>query len=389
MTDLNRRVAQLASSVSHFANGSNFEPVDYSDLEVFRGARQPEKAERMPLIFEHGKPVATMPMNPFKPDFSMTNAGLHIQLPLDPLPDICQEGKDVSYADGLRLAFLACKLKQRDDGFVAIHLRKCPNSNYWRVAFNGCTVHHVSQNFYKLHHLPITTFNPIWVSKAPSDNQLETNRSNRSNPRLPLSVKRIRFELWYKGPAPMANICCSSRPEISPQHAPMDYASEILYDLGEQVPRAFRESKEPLQHYLQGSLPTNMLSYEIAILHKQPRKTSAPDPTCIAFGVIDGHVWMMKPWSMFVKEGKCFTNPRDFLFPYGEAWSNPCNARRYPYPVICIGHNQTGTFSTAQLKDTDGEYVTQMNGTEELSLRIYLFSASQKGWSSKLWTSQS
>lgn len=87
-----------------------------------------------------------------KLDYSMTNIGLNIQLPIAP----------VKHMDGYFFAFLACQTTQ--DRYVAVFLKRRPGfyGGYYRVAIDDSTLSHPSREELG-YHMPIPK--TIWVSE--------------------------------------------------------------------------------------------------------------------------------------------------------------------------------------------------------------------------------
>jgi hypothetical protein len=163
---------QLAPTVSHFSNGSDFRPCQYKDIDALI-----ELYLAAPTDGNLKGPAR--PSRKHKPDYSMTNAGLHIQVPILSLPAIYPAGypknpheETYVYAT-VRFAFLACK-STKQDSLIAICLRRNEKSNhldYSRVSFRGRTLHMVNRSDYGNRALKTTNFNAMWVRQSYSNNK--------------------------------------------------------------------------------------------------------------------------------------------------------------------------------------------------------------------------
>lgn len=124
----------LAESPDEFAHSSNWHPLDYQSF------------------------VSTFSIPSPKPDFTTTNYGLYIQLPLAPIPGY----------EGYYLAFLACK-RSRGPGEVlnswpAIILRRLPGSfhrKFLRTSFRNQMITYARLADYQSYETE-----PIWISVA-------------------------------------------------------------------------------------------------------------------------------------------------------------------------------------------------------------------------------
>jgi hypothetical protein len=317
----------------------------------------------------------------FKPDFTMTNSGLHIQLPINQLiaGHRSSDSNDLSSVlANLHLAFLACKCKQKDC-LVAVWLLKDDRAtfpSYCRVPFDGRTIHHLDQSLYKQQSIQIEKFVPGWISKAPKIDIFDHSK------KLPLSVKTVRFEMWYKGSHPVVNLCWSGEPE-GDRRKQLDEPSKLLHHLGDQVPEVFMDLAEPLQHYINTSIATSGFAHEvISFQHRNEVLGGGPGYAAIAFGVIDRHLWMATPIAKAHQSYRSLF--QDFIFPSGASWSKEgCSA-------FCILPDSQGTFRTQLARDSPvcyAHYVTLMENPGELSFRIYLSPVARrtKSWMGRLW----
>lgn len=355
----------MASSVSHFKHGSDYESINYSDVEVFHGNLLTEKVQKLSLIRDNGHIVGAEHINPFKPDFTMTNAGLHKQLPTDEVPVVWLDNTASSSSSGLRLAILACKWK-RKDGLIAIYLRKDENSaflRYSRVMFDGGLIQHLEEAFYKKPRiLSITNFNSIWIPKAAAVEQPLNQH------RLASTAKRVRFESWYKGPRVLTEIKSSYESGATKQRLRCEEAANALQTLGDQVTKEYREAEEDLRHYISGSFPTTGFKHELVALHDDVAKST----NSFAFGIIDGYIWVIcpRPADSFDYQ-TCYSR---FNYPNGGVW-------REPEVPIGISPNDSGWFwiNTRPGRLCSGQFVTHTGNLEEVSFRIYVSSKPGEG----------
>jgi hypothetical protein len=119
----------LAPNVSCFSNGAFYEPCDYP----------PGRISDLDLM----------------PNYDMTNAGLHIQLPMSTVP-----GYETLY-----FAFLACRHKLVSESFVTMFITRQGGSlsfpRFSREAFNGETLRIPRHD-----HFSLVKYRPIWISGA-------------------------------------------------------------------------------------------------------------------------------------------------------------------------------------------------------------------------------
>jgi hypothetical protein len=377
----------LAPSVSHFKNGSDYEVLDFNDIKLFRGSRPTERVEvhaiKQPVNdfvssdFLSDTIHITQPGTQFKPDFTMTNAGLHIQLPMDPLPVIheltTKSHSPMALMGDLRFAFLACGVKGKRC-LVAICLRKLPHHaflKYARTSFDGHTVHSLDTLLYRYYSpIPTTSFNPIWISKT-LPNATPTSLDN-----FPNSVKRLNYELWYKASSPVEQVNWSHKPEHG-QMPQLDAGAQALHRLGDQVPHTFTASRKRVQHYICGSLPTRGLTHELITFKGAVN---------IAFGVVDGRLWIQ--FSAATRPGILNAHAAaavdyrtlfaDFAFPTGKQW-------RRQDSLIYQAPGTEGTFDADWAKESpycSAQYVLCKESDEVFSLRMYL--APLEGWMTKM-----
>jgi hypothetical protein len=370
----------LAPSVSCFIDGRDFEPVEYNDIAAFEGVAPSETVETIEVLTGQNSSIRLAKVAPqFKPDFAMTNSGLHIQVPMEKFPIIHQFANDTAqhkYMHDLRFAFLACKVKRKPH-LVAICLRVHHSGTllrFSRTSFGGCTIHHFPTTMFKRSSLSITNFNPVWVSKAPIVAVVETPD------KLPLTVTRLTFEVWYKSAAPVTSVIWSRMPENEPQ-SHLTIPVTQVDNLWRHAPQTFMQSPHHVQHYITGSFTTSGVDYEVISLFD----VRAMD---VAFGIIDRNVWVRflpGRWTGgSVTSLKWLRQEllRTYEFPTGDSWHND----KIP---ICLVSGCEGSYEAKQNKGglkCNVQYALQRVGEEEVVLRIYLSpleSRSLKGWVEK------
>jgi hypothetical protein len=274
---------------------------------------------------EASRTTITKAVPQFKHDFAMTNSGLHIQLPMDKFPVIRRFANDTeehTYMHDLRFAFLACKVKRKPH-LVAICLRVHDSGTFLRfsrTSFDGCTVHQFHESMYKSGRLPITNFNPVWISKAPATASFETPN------KLPLTITRINFEVWYKGAEPVEKVLWSRMPDDD-QQCHIRIPQFQVQNLFRHAPRTFMQSQHPIQHYVAGSIPNSGLALEVVAFRDRMSEDKDAD---VAFGVLDRNIWVR-----FRCGAPTASSPsshtlaylrqhllRSFDFPTGGGWQN-------------------------------------------------------------------
>jgi hypothetical protein len=369
----------LAPSVSCFIDGRNFEPIEYSDIEAFEGVAPSETVEVIAVMTTQNSSAKMTKVAPqFKPDFAMTNSGLHIQIPMEKFPVIHQFANDTTqhkYMHDLRFAFLACKVKGKPH-LVAICLRVHYSGTFLRfsrTAFDGRTIHRFPATMFKRSSLSITDFNPVWVSKAPIAAVVTTPD------KLPPTITRLTFEVWYKGAAPMASVLWNRMSENEPQ-SHLTIPVTRVHDLWRHAPQTFMQSPHRVQHYIPGSLTISGLAYEVVSFSDE----RAID---VAFGIIDRNVWVRFPpgrsttsvrWARLQYQGLLHT----YQFPRGSSWHDD----KIP---ICLVPGCEGSYEAKQNKGglkCNVQYTLQRVGDEEVVLMIYLSpleNRSLKGWVEK------
>jgi hypothetical protein len=315
----------------------------------------------------------------FKPDFAMTNSGLHIQVPMEKFPVIHQFANDTAqhkYMHGLRFAFLACKIKGKPH-LVAICLRVHHSGSFLRfsrTSFGGCTIHQFPATMFKKGSLSITNFNPVWVSKAP------IVAVDKTPDKLPPTITHLNFEVWYKGTAPVTTVLWSRMSENDPQtHLTIPVTQ--VQNLWRHAPQTFMQSPHRVQHHIAGSLTTSGLAHEVISFFDE-REID------VAFGIIDRNVWVRfhpgrsktgsSIWAKWLHRELLDT----YEFPTGDSWHDD------DIP-ICLVPGCEGSYEAKQNKSGlkyNVQYVLQRVGDKEVVLRIYLSpleSRSLKGWVEK------
>jgi hypothetical protein len=371
---------QLAPSVSCFIDGRNFEPIEYNDIEAFKGVAPSETVEAIAVMTSQNSTTMMAKVAPqFKPDFAMTNSGLHIQVPMEKFPVIHQFANDTAqhkYMHDLRFAFLACKVKSKPH-LVAICLRVHHSGTFLRfsrTSFDGCTIHQFPATMFKRSSLSITDFNPIWVSKAPIVALVETPD------KLPPTITRLTFEVWYKGTAPVTRVLWSRMSENDPQ-SHLTIPVTQVDNLWRHAPQNFMQSPYRVQHYITGSLTTSGLAHEIISFFGERAIE-------IAFGIIDRNVWVRfrpsRSTTASATLARWMTQNllRTYDFPTGDSWHDDMMP-------ICLVPGCEGSYEAKQNKGGlkyNVQYALQRVGDEEVLLRIYsspLESRSLKGWVEK------
>jgi hypothetical protein len=372
--------SQLAPSVSYFVNGSNFEPIDYNDIGAFQGVAPSETVEAIEVMTSESSSTTITKVAPqFKPDFTMTNSGLHIQVPMERFPIIRHFANDTEqhkYMHDLRFAFLACRVKRKPH-LVAICLRVHHSGTFLRfsrTSFDGCAIH---QFMYKRWSLPITRFNPVWVSKAPITATVETPE------KLPSTTTRITFEVWYKGAVPVEKVLWSRMPD-NDQQCYLNIPPDQLQSLWHHAPRTFMQSQDRIQHYITGSITIPGPALEVIAFRDKFLDEKAID---VAFGIIDRNVWVhfrrgAHPDTAMTPVWLRQHLLRTYDFPTGGSWQDD----KVP---ICLVPGSEGSFEAKQNKGgpkCNMQYTLQRVGDEEIVLRVYLSPTegrSLKGWIGK------
>jgi len=388
--------------VSHFANGSDYVSVSYADITGFWGFTSKDTENRFTITYPAGRGTveydfdlpndyvqAAQPVTGFKPDFAMTNSGLHIQLPTGPLPapsfSAISAPRKIQLgwvlAD-LRFAFLACKLKRGCD-LVAVCLQETPRStfpSYRRVSFDGRSLHHLDSSIYQKYRRPsVTSFTPMWIGK---DHALD---GVKFAAKLPPSAKRVRFELWYSSAIPVRVAFGNIKSGLKQQLWPRDAFTQPN-SLEEQVPNTFRQLMDPVQCYVDGYITIGKFEHEVISF----RAKGLAGYANIALGVIDGYMWLDCPLTTTGQHEEIDdTVFEDTRFPTGANWWPSSSA-------FCVRPDTRGEFRscfTEGVVTCHGQYVTSTaTDSGELLLRISLSPVPQvtrpavqrRGWYGRL-----
>ena len=350
----------LASRVSHFANGAQYTPDKFSD-GVYK-------------VASHGLGLFTgVLLDISKPDFNMTNVGLHISLPVASIP---------RYPAELTFAFLACRTKKSGE-LVAVCLHKRVDawfSSYFRSAFNARTVYHFAQPTKSRPYNPQIMLKTAWISRSSvQDKSVIEN--------LMGILKRVRFELWTKSEQAYTQIYCSNRSQVRTKrfwhdtaHCGPDDRSSI---------RKFMASDLPVQHLVSGMFPTNEFLHEVVAFGGDAGLN-------IAFMEVERNIWfrvgIRDPhggeegfWSTpteLLEEEAYQQLLHDYSFFVGAYWNGQVSGRISEEML----RGPRATFSTAKTFGNQNytiEAIISDDVPEEISLKIFLV-AEQAGDQSKL-----
>jgi hypothetical protein len=303
----------------------------------------------------------------------MTNYGLHIQLPMSQIPVLHGTGStkrsnsDTPLYRQTRFAFLAClmrdtcseemtpreKLRPRE-WLVAIPLRQIDQSSYTRTTFNGRTLHLIEDDGYFNHHLPITSFDPVWIRRAVY--------AKDEYVRWPLSVKLVRFSLSCRSRTPLRTV---TNPICK------DTGNILGTIQGRKVDEATQSGQEdplPLQLRIQGAMPTDKLRNQVIAIQSTSIKIT-DSPACytvICFGLGDRNLWMT---AFSIKENQDLSSIAQHVrFPTGQLW-------KLPNPGFCVFESSMGSFITQRAGNNPMyrvQYATYLKSDEEVSLIMNL-----------------
>jgi hypothetical protein len=328
----------LAPDVSHFVHGSEYTPIEYEDIENFRESL---------LVTTDNLDPAVQSSNRRKPDFSMTNFGLHIQLPMIQLPalhyrsELSNVGPPL-YQD-IRFAFLACERRgyESKKRLVAIPLHKISHLSYTRTTFNGHTLHTIDNDYQYDQCLPISSFDPVWIGRA------RYKITKHSNLRWSPSVKRIEFDLSCTTRAPIASV-----------------THPVCKALGQ---RPSRVDNDLYKLHIQGNMSTDKLRHQvIAIYDTDIRLVTDLCYTVICFGLADRHLWMCILTA--IKYEQFFSIAEYVRFPAGQFWGQSNSA-------FGVFAHPEGVFLTENAGDKpprEVRYNLYARSDEEVLLRMYL-----------------
>jgi hypothetical protein len=346
----------LAPKVSYFTNGADFTPCDYTVIPALT-----ELSEGVLIDGDLGDfrlRVVSWQDGEYKPDYSMTNAGLHIQLPMQSLPS-CYLKEDFGKRDlyqRIRFAFLACKLK-KSKKLIAICLRRNQDSQYLgysRESFNGRTLHVLDEFDYKDHPLRVKNPKPVWIRPANFYDGLDETQ------RWPLSIKRIKVELLWKSPTPL--VCRWKGESRHTSRKATDQAQMPKFG----VPEIFQNARHPVQSFDEGAIISTGFAHEL-IIAQSDTDTSEQKSGYVAFGfgVADRCLWL-RPLTQ-QETSKNSSNSWGLAFPTGRSWQDSDS-------TFCITYASQGSFVLECQGTTPafhGEYVTCIESSEDVSFKIY------------------
>ena len=245
----------------------------------------------------------------WKPDFSMTNAGLHIQLPNEPLP--FEFDRLPLPWQQQRFAYLGCRTKSNQ--MVGIFLQKQALKGplaYSRMAFDGRTTFSVDLEACRGKPMPMTDYKPIWIS--PYRIQPPCNPY-----RIPQTTQLIRYEVWIKTREPLPIVTRATAHKSESARSAHYIPPPPMYE--ETVPpKQFTDSKLPIRHYINGVLCVGQFDHEV-ISVGSPRNS-----LYIAFGECDGFLWIQNDPNVWPARSN--TNEyqqlfQSFSFPAGSSWT--------------------------------------------------------------------
>jgi hypothetical protein len=299
----------------------------------------------------------------------MTNAGVHIQLAIMPVTarTVAPSRKTAVPGESIfamtHFAFLRCKLK-RNAALVAVCVRGTL-SNYSRVAFDHRTVYHIEPWILRHDRIQITSFTPVWIAKLLTKDAMPARQ-------IPSTVKTLAFELWLRGQPGVTRLAHDGQMLDSPPHVLLD-GFRRLQSLGGKVPQEFALSEVAIRHYLTGTIAARNFEFEVVTFATSKKRFgTGPSFAAIAFGVIDGYLWMDYP--AITSNGDRRAVFHDYAFPSGSAWSSPGS-------MIRLAPDPNGYFFTHQSSGHLGLYVQVVQSQEEpevRTLRIYLTTAPKK-----------
>jgi hypothetical protein len=339
----------LAPTVSNFVRGSDYIPLEYAETENFRESH-PVTSHN--VAFMHKEAAAVPSANRRKPDFSMTNFGLHIQLPMNRVPaaqrfySIVKSTKKPLLYRGIRFAFLACQRRKSESKtrLVAIPLHKINDLSYTRTTFNGHTLHLIDNEHHPDQCLPITSFDPVWICKARYD------IDEYAKSRWPSSIKRVEFEISCSKPTPLASVTnpFSMNDDDEPHYTWRDAEDQMPHRLG-----------------IQGVMSTAEFGHEVLAI--QNISPASKCYTLICFGVADRHLWMCT--INLTSYDRVRSIDRYVRYPTGLFWKKLNRA-------FSVYMNKTGSFTTDSTDDCSRykvQYALSTVSDEEVSLRMKLY----------------
>jgi hypothetical protein len=349
--------------VSDFANGSDFEPCKYHDIEALKWSYYQS------LVDGDSTKYRRIAWDKHKPDYTMTNAGLHIHLPMHSLPAVF-DGKfshtrddDSDLYKSLSFAFLACKSrKQKALVVVCLYRNDGPNHlDYSRATFNGKMLHVLDGSTYGTDSLLFTKFEPVWIRQAQFSNYIY------HPPQFSGLAERIQFELWWKSKTPLVFRWSGTLEEDN--QVTMQGAAQQLHASGQEIPPIFKDAQQPLQLCIKGELPATQLAHEvIAVQGNLNTFDERYEYAAIGFGVADRCLWLK---SLTMKGAIDVPSLcRGLSFPTGRSWYNSD-------PAICVSHDSQGSFTLERTMHNPafyGEYLVHVEHAEVVLFKIYFSS---------------
>ena len=271
----------LAPHVSCFVDGAEYRPSDYEQEVISRSQY-------------------------VKPDFTMTNVGLHIQLPRTSIPR----------HDGLYFAFLACKTKL-EANHVAICLQQRKNARYssfFRSAFDARTTYRFPRDAGKRLLLFIDNFDLIYVSTMRPHENLRMNTFTRP-------LREVEFNVLIKAETPYQEIVVGD----GSQRALGEQVCSEINDAKlsrHSLSLATRQSRFfalalPLQHCIAGCFATGKFHCELIQLCVHEGRN-----VDIVLGNIGESVWIyMGPARIEHSPNTDYEEVADqYYFPTGHFW---------------------------------------------------------------------
>jgi hypothetical protein len=245
-------------------------------------------------------------LDELKPDYSMTNAGLYIQLPLRLIPR----------HNSLIFAFLACKAKGSEN-FIAVCLKR--RTTNWRgfspEAFDLRTLYSLPPEASGALRSPEAPSQPIWISKSSGP-----NFSPEFRPLLRQVVpQNVRYTVWFKAKKPCSGIPFFRDKSLDHSDADKKYM-EVIENYNTPFDRSalmrFSSSKLPIQHFFGGTMPTSGFYHKVIAIRDSKINGD------IAFAVMDQQIWV------YVGESERNHKPSLskiglYSFPLGTFWNNP------------------------------------------------------------------
>lgn len=269
----------LASSPRDFMIGHPYDPISYEEyLREFPSPGEP------------------------KLDYTLTNAGLHIQLPMVPIP----------HTDNLFLAFLACGKRYRSDVWAAVVLKKSSSglsSEYQRICFRERSTFDVRILGGGDFPTPATRRQSVWIARKVGSDNIRYGYAS------PLAYL-IRFRALRDVESTLLG-----------SHALLENNPPHLQNNGDTV----LSGMVPLPHE---DLSTLVL-YEYAMDARKTYSIYAPTRgipiSTVAVGMLNGALWVFAGFG--VNKDNLPLEEDSFEYPAGYAW------RRYRYLFsFCVDH---------------------------------------------------